>query len=273
MKKWPFYLRLPSSFPVLLICLGAAALLILLFSTQALSALYSFFPAAFTKALYLGEMLNTTVLLSLSGLGIIIAFRAGAFNLGGEGQAYTGALWVILLHPLLPEEGFPGGIALLLLAGSMGGGILALFSGILKTFWNVDVLISSFLLSTGLSRVIDYMIAGPLSDPESYLITTAPLPEAYRLSSWLPPSPLNASLLLPLILIPLCWYALNRSRTGHELRLTGQSPHFALYGGLNLRFYQTMPLALSGALNGLAGALVITGSSGAPSMQALCTSP
>ncbi len=206
-------------------------------------------------------MLNTTVLLSLSGLGIIIAFRAGAFNLGGEGQAYAGAFCVILLQPHLPREGFPGGIVLLLLAGAAGGGMLALVSGILKTFWNVDVLISSFLISTGLSRVMDYMIAGPLSDPDSYLITTAPLPEAYRLSSWLPPSPLNVSLVLPLILIPLSWYVLNRTRGGHELRLAGQSPDFALYGGLNLKLYETLPLTVSGSLNGLAGALVITGSS------------
>ncbi len=260
MKKHPPVLKLPSSFPVVLICLAAAAVLILLFSNQPLSTLYSFFPAAFTKALYLGEMLNTTVLLSLSGLGIIIAFRAGAFNLGGEGQAYAGAFCVILLQPCLPREGFPGGIALLLAAGAAGGGLLALVSGALKSFWNVDVLISSFLLSTGVSRVIDYMIAGPLSDPESYLITTAPLPEAYRLSSWLPPGPLNGSLVLPLIFIPLVWYVLNHTKGGHELRLAGQSPGFARYGGVNLRLYEILPLGVSGVLNGLAGALVITGS-------------
>lgn len=255
MKK----IRLPSTVPVLLICLAAAAFVILLFSKAPMETLYYFFPGVVSNSLYLGEMLNTVVLLSITGLGIVLAFKAGSFNLGGEGQVYTGAICAVLAARLLPNlPGIPG-IIILLLSGIVGGAALAFVSGILKALWNVDDLISTFLMSAGVSKLIDYLITGPLSDPSSYLMTTAPLPEKYRLPSLLSPSPFNISFLLPLLLLPLFYYYLNHTRQGYELQMTGSSSSFARHSGLNMGIYQTLPLTVSGALHGLAGALVLTG--------------
>ena len=77
---------LPSQLPVLLLCLAAASLLMAVFSSAPLDALQAFFPGVISNPLYLGEMLNMVVLLSLTGLAIVIAFTAGSFNLGGEGR-------------------------------------------------------------------------------------------------------------------------------------------------------------------------------------------
>lgn len=255
MKK----IRLPGTVPVLLICLAAAATVILFFSDTPMETLYYFFPGVLSNSLYLGEMLNTIVLLSITGLGIVLAFNAGSFNLGGEGQAYTGAICAVLAARLLPDmPGIPG-ILVLLLSGIAGGAVLAFISGVLKALWDVDDLISTFLLSAGVGKLIDYLITGPLSDSSSYLMTTAPLPEKFRLPSLLIPSPFNISFLLPLLLLPLFHYYLNHTRQGYELQLTGRSSSFARHSGLNMRIYQTLPLTASGALHGLAGALVLTG--------------
>ncbi len=255
MKK----IRIPGSLPVLLLCLAVASLIILLFSNTPGETLYYFFPAVMSNKLYLGEMLNTMVLLSLTGLGIILAFSAGSFNLGGEGQVYTGAIFAVLAAKLLPHLPGPVGIVVLLLAGILGGALLAFISGILKALWNVDDLISTFLLSSGISKVIDYLISGPLSDPDSYLMTTPPLPEKYRLASLMIPSPFNISFIIPILLLPLFHYFLNHTRRGYELQITGSSSSFARHSGLNTGLYQTLPLAVSGALHGLAGAIVLTG--------------
>jgi len=252
-------IRIPASLPVLGICLITAALVILVFSKSPMETLYYFLPAVVSNPLYLGEMLNTVVLLSLTGLGIIIAFSAGSFNLGGEGQLYAGALCSVLAARFLPDmPGFPG-IIILLICGMAGGALLALISGLMKSLWKVDDLISTFLLSAGVTKVIDYLISGPLSDPQSYLMTTAPLPEKFRIPSLIPPSPFNISFIIPLMILPVFHYYMNHTRTGYELQITGSNSNFARFGGLNTGLYESIPLTVSGALHGLTGALVLTG--------------
>jgi len=251
--------KIPPQAAPLLLCVAAATVIIVLFSTRPEEALYYFFPGVFSNRLYLGDFLNYAVLLSLTGLGIIVSFNAGAFNLGGEGQVYGGALaavWTALMLPHLPG---PLGILLMALTGALTGGVLAGVSGLLKSRWKVDELISTFLLSAGVIKVADYLITGPLSDPDSYLLTTPMIPEQFRLTQLLPPSHLNISFLLVLILIPLSYLYLNHSRGGYELRLIGSNREFARYGGLNMGIYDSVPLAVSGAFHGLAGAIAVSG--------------
>ncbi|MBE0634877.1 ABC transporter permease, partial [Candidatus Bipolaricaulota bacterium] len=65
-------------------------LLILVLSDEPGRAIYFFFIGPFTKAYYLGNMLNQSIGLMFTGLGIAVAFKSSTFNLGGEGQAYSG---------------------------------------------------------------------------------------------------------------------------------------------------------------------------------------
>lgn len=244
---------------VLLLCLLTATGIIFLAGARPAESLAYFFTGIFRNRLYGGDFLNHSVLLSLTGLGVILAFRAGSFNLGGEGQVYLGALAALGAARAFPALPGPAGILLLLLAGTAAGALLAGVSGFLKARWRVDELISTFLLSAGVTKVLDYLILGPLSKPGSYLITTEEIPAAYRLTSLLPPSRLNLSFLLVLLLVPLAHAYLYHSRSGYELRMTGANREFARFGGLNLGIYDVMPLAASGALHGLAGAAALAG--------------
>ena len=252
-------MKIPSILIKLLLCILIATAIILLFSGHPGETLYYFFPGIFSNALSLGNFLNYGVLLSLTGLGIIIAFNAGSFNLGGEGQVYTGAITALILARLLPNlPGIPG-IIMMTAGGAAAGALLAAVSGIMKSRWGVDELISTFLLSAGMIKVADYLILGPLSNPDSYLITTKEIPEQYRLSLLLPPSHFNTSFILVMLLIPLTYFFLHHSRGGYELRMTGHNREFARFGGLNLGIYDTLPLTASGALHGTAGAIAVCG--------------
>lgn len=251
--------RLPPVFLILLLCISTATGLILLLSNDPSETLYYFFPGIFSNRLYLGDFMNYSVLLSLTGLGIIIAFNAGSFNLGGEGQVYTGAICAIAAALRFPDLPSLAGIIMMILCGTAAGALLAALSGAMKSRWQVDELISTFLLSTGITKVIDYLILGPLSNPESYLITTKEIPLQYRLGSLLPPSHFNLSFLLVFILIPTSYFYLHHSRGGYELRMIGYNREFARFGGLNLGIYDMAPLGVSGALHGLAGAIAVCG--------------
>ncbi|OQY35221.1 MAG: hypothetical protein B6241_01615 [Spirochaetaceae bacterium 4572_59] len=251
--------RLPPVFLILLLCIAAATGLILLLSNDPAEALYYFFPGIFSNRLYLGNFLNYSVLLSLTGLGIIIAFNAGSFNLGGEGQVYAGAICAIAAALKFPDLPSGAGIIMMTLCGTAAGALLAALSGIMKSRWQVNELISTFLLSAGITKVIDYLILGPLSNPDSYLITTGEIPLQYRLPPIIPPSHFNLSFLLVFILIPASYFYLHHSRGGYELRMIGYNREFARFGGLNLGMYDTAPLTVSGALHGLTGAIAVSG--------------
>ncbi len=252
-------MKMPPVFRILLICITIATGVILLFSSQPGETLFYFFPGIFSNALSFGNFLNYSVLLCLTGLGIILAFNAGSFNLGGEGQVYTGALTALSLAFLYPGLPGPLGVAMMIAGGALSGGILAFLSGLMKSRWDVDELISTFLLSAGMIKVADYLILGPLSNPDSYLITTREIPQQYRLALLMPPSRFNISFLLILILIPAAYFFLHHSRRGYELRMTGHNREFARFGGLNLGIYDTLPLTASGALHGAAGAIAVCG--------------
>ncbi len=236
-----------------------AVLLILALSPEPGRTLWYFLAGPWLNTLNLGNMLDRAALLTLTGLGVVLAFRAGTFNLGGEGQTYLGAIAATAVLLGLPSLPGPAGILLGLMTAIAAGAALAGFSGWLKSRWEVDELISTFLLSGGFIHLTDWLITGPLYDRDSYLLTTRAIPEAYHLARWLPPSSLNTGLLAALLLPPAAWVFLRFTRAGFEWRISGINREFARYGGIDVSRYQWVPLALSGALHGLAGGLALTG--------------
>lgn len=237
-----------------------AALLLLAFSSSFFEALGLFFLGPFKNAYYFGNMLSSSVALAVAGLGASLAFGSKNFNLGGEGQVYLGAIAAVVVCLALPS-GEPFLVVLLALSAAMGvGGLMGAVSGALKRRLGVDELISSFLLSSGLVFVGDYLVTGPLQDPSSNFQTTQEIPAALRLARIYPPSNLSTSAFIALAVILATAFFLDRSRLGFELKLTGKNPEFARYVGIDTGAYATAPMAASGALYGLAGALMVLGS-------------
>jgi len=236
-----------------------AVVFLLIFSPDKSESIYYFFAGPFLNSLSIGNMLSSFTLLVFSGLAITVSFRADVFNLGGEGQIYTGAIAATAVLVYIPGLNSVTGIILASLAAAAAGGIMAGISGILKNRWNVDELISSFLLSNAVIHIIDYLITGPLWDRNSYLLTTKVIDEKYHLMQFLRPSDLNSGIFGALIAVALISFLLFYTKQGYELRICGMNREFAHYGGLNTAFYITVPMIISGALLGLAGSSAIMG--------------
>jgi riboflavin transport system permease protein len=236
-----------------------AIIFLLFFSPDKSESIYYFFAGPFLNSLSIGNMLSSFTLLVFSGLAITVSFRADVFNLGGEGQIYSGAIAATAVLVYVPGLNSVSGIILASLAAAAAGGMMAGISGILKNRWNVDELISSFLLSNAIIHIIDYLITGPLWDRKSYLLTTKMIDERFNLMQFLKPSNLNSGIFGALIAVFLISFLLFYSKQGYELRICGMNREFAHYGGLNTAFYVTVPLVISGALLGLAGSTAIMG--------------
>lgn len=245
------------------VSLGAALLLLMailpFISEVPFQTLRIFLTGPFSSRFYLGNYLNRAGLYMLAGLAMVVSFQGGMFNLGGEGQVYGGALGTTMVLLLVPRFGAVPGMLLGIGSGLLTGALLAGISGFFRMRWNTDELISSYLLSSSVVYTIDYLVSGPLRDTRLFLLSTPEIAEQFRLPILLSPSHLNAGFLLTILVVALVQRFLYHTATGYELRITGLNREFARYGGIPIRRYYFLPMAISGALYGLAGSLYILG--------------
>lgn len=236
--------------------------LIFLLSKAPGRTIWYFFAGAFTNPYYLGNMLASAVPLVFTGLAVAVAFKSSVFNLGGEGQVYAGGLAATAVCLALPAaNGYLGGVAAIA-AAMVASGILSGLSGYFRMKWNADEMISSFLLSSAIILVVNFFITGPLDDPNNNLLATLPIGKQYALLRIFPPSKLNVSAFFALATALLVWFFMARTHAGYEMRMCGLNREFSRYGGINVSTYLVLPMVLGGALNGMAGGLLVVGTYG-----------
>lgn len=212
---------------------------------------------------FLGNLLSYVATLSLSGIGIFIAYKSGAFNLGGEGQIYFGSFLATLAGIyLLPT--YPPFISksIIFFVAFLTGGVLALISGYIKYYFKVSEFISTFLISETVIIITNVLLRTYFHDPSYGITATLPLPEGFLFKKILPPSLFSTSIFISLILVFLVAFIYNRTLYGYEFKLFGTCPWFAFYGGINVKRGILIPLFLSGGILGFTGILDILARSG-----------
>lgn len=243
---------------IIAIALSALVLLSLLLSKTPGKTLRYFFLGPVQNTYYFGNMINTAIPLIFGGLGVSLAMRSGSFNLGGEGQLYSGAFVATISALAMAQWGLLGAVIALLL-GALAGGLLAGLSGVLRMKWNTSELITSFLVSNAVILIVSYLIAGPFMDPDTNLIATRKIPESFRFPRILEPSNLSAALFFAVLAVIVVYWYLYKTKSGYELRLFGLNPKFSRYGGIRTHWYRVWPMFLSGAFYGLGGGMAIFG--------------
>lgn len=209
----------------------------------------------------LSGLLPRAIPLIIIGLGIALAFRAGALNIGAEGQFYAGAIaatWMGLL-----VGGWPAPLAIpLVLAAALTAGVLwASLPVLLRLRFGVLEVISTLLLNFVAEALVSWMVQGPLQESNHIYPQSDPLPLAARLPQ-LPGTRLHLGLALALGLAAALWVFDRRTLPGFQLRATGANPVAArIMGRVNTRWVFGLALAASGGLAGLAGGSEVSGTS------------
>ena len=249
-----------NALPALALALAAATIYIFAAAQDPLVAFWAFFVSPFANGVVFLNLVEQTAAPCLCALGAALVFRSGGFNLGGEGQAYAGG--VATAVGLAALSGLPGlaALAIGLVLGALAGALTSLPSAVSRRVAGVDILLSTFLVSQAVAMILDWALAGPLRDPESNLLATPLLDPAFRLPRLFPPSSLSPAILIAAAAALGMDFFLRRSRRGMELTLFGKNPEFARSIGFNVPAYAFWPLLASGALHGLAGALLVLGS-------------
>jgi ABC-type uncharacterized transport system permease subunit len=193
------------------------------------------------------------------GLGIALAFRGGALNIGAEGQFYAGAIaatWVGL-H----VAGRPAAIAVpaVLVAAMLAGAVWVTAPVWLKLRFGVLEVISTLLLNFVAESLVSLMVQGPLQESQHIYPQSDPIAEAARLPL-LPGTRLHAGLLVALLGAVALWYLFARTLWGFRLRAAGAGPRAAeISGRIDARRMAAVALLGSGALAGLAGGIEVSG--------------
>jgi ABC-type uncharacterized transport system permease subunit len=217
--------------------------------TGAFGSLYAFTSATLVRA----------VPLIIIGLGIAIAFRGGAFNIGAEGQFYAGAIaatWVGL-H----VAGQPSSLAItsLLLAAGLAGACWVAVPVWLKLRFGVIEVISTLLLNFVAESLVSLMVQGPLQERSHIYPQSDVIAETARLPL-LPGTRLHAGLVLALVGAAVLWFLFARTLWGFRLRAVGAGPRAAeISGRIDSQRMGALALLLSGGIAGLAGGVEVSG--------------
>jgi general nucleoside transport system permease protein len=197
--------------------------------------------------------------LIILGLGIALAFRAGVFNIGAEGQFYAGAIaatWVGLHVAAWPSIAAIGAVWI---AAAIAGALWIVVPVLLKVRFGVIEVISTLLLNFIAEAVVSFAVTGPLQETKRIYPQSDPIAEAARLPV-LPGSRLHAGFLVALLLAILLWLLFTRTAWGFRLRAVGLGPRAAeISGRIPTRRVVGMALLWSGALAGLGGGVEISG--------------
>ncbi|MFN6563671.1 MAG: ABC transporter permease [Nostoc sp. ChiSLP01] len=235
------------------------AILILCARANPIVAYTALFQESLSTYFGLGNTLNKMTPLLFTSLGVLVALRAGQFNIGGEGQIYLGALGSTLIG--LYVQGLPGliHIPLSLLAGFFLGAVWGWIPGYLKAVRGVNEVIATLLLNYIAVNLVSYLVQNPLKAPAAPSPYSPLIAKSAQLPIILPGSLAHAGILLALIAAGILWVLLVRSPLGYQIAAVGFNPNAARYAGISVQRTIMLVMALAGGLAGLAGGTEVMG--------------
>lgn len=248
--------------PVIAIILGlvVGAVMILAVGGSILETYAEMWNGAFGSVYFTASTLARATPIILVGLGVSLAFRAGFFNLGAEGQMILGALSAALAALYIPG---PAAVKLIyaFLAGMLAGGLWSALAGWLDSRFQMNLLITTLLLNYIAQLFAGYLVSFPLKDAASSGASqTAMLDKSLWLPKLITGTTLHAGFILAAAAAVALALFLRYTVKGYEVRMLGSNPLFAGYGGIRRGRVMLLSMLASGALAGLAGTLEVLGS-------------
>jgi general nucleoside transport system permease protein len=213
----------------------------------------------------LQQTLIITTPLILTGLAVAFAFRAGLFNIGGNGQYIVGSIAAVWVGSSFADMPSFLHIALAIIAACAAGAFWAGIAGFLKATTGAHEVISTIMLNWIALWIGVWLFSldGPLqNDAQKSIPVSNDVVEGAKLPVfWGDPvlQGLHIGLFIALAAVIVFWILLNRSTMGFEVRAVGFNPEAARYSGMNVGKNYILVMAVCGLFAGLAGAMDVLG--------------
>jgi simple sugar transport system permease protein len=209
--------------------------------------------------------LRETTILIFTGLSVAIAFRAGIFNIGTQGQLVVGALatglGVLWASPFV--SGLVGTFLLIplgLVLGATFGALYGAIPGVLKAYADANEVITTIMLNFIATGTTLYLVSDVFKDPNSQANQTVPLPDYAGFPAFLFSPSADFSLValaMGVAALGVLYVLIERTTFGYDVRTSGVQPEAAEYGGVDAGRTIVASMMLSGALGGVAGAMYV----------------
>jgi general nucleoside transport system permease protein len=248
----------------------AAALVVLAIGENPIAAVKYMLAGAFGDTEAIGYTLFYATDYIFAGLAVAVAFHAGLFNIGGEGQAYLGGLGAGLVALALDHTGIGWLVIPAAVCGAaLFGAAWAAVPACLQAYRGSHIVITTIMFNFLASALMVYLMVNVLISPESMSPESRDFTFAAQLpliSDWLNAaglhvhgSPLNLATLIAAACCFGVWLLVWRTPWGYELRLLGFNRNAAIYAGVNAKHMIVAAMCLSGALAGFIGVNEILG--------------
>ena len=206
------------------------------------------------------ETLVSATPLILTGLAAAFAFKAGIWNIGGEGQFFAGAMgawWFadtfggIRPVPLL----FVG----IFLTAALAGAAWATIASVLKARYGTNEILTTVMLNFVILFILSYLLSGPWRSPDTFYFQTERMADNTSLPRVFSDSRLHWGFLIAVLIAVVVYFVLSKTSLGFDIRGLGVNLTAAKYKGTNVGRLIVIVMALSGAIAGIAGAGELTG--------------
>ena len=197
--------------------------------------------------------------LMLTGGAVAVAFQAGVFNIGAEGQLLAGASAATAVALALPHGGI-GTCMLALVLGAAAGSAWAGIAALLRARFGVLEVISTIMLNFVALHLVSFLVRGPLQEPTHVYPQTATIVDAVHLPRLPGAGRLHVGIVLALVILGVGGWGLRRTASGFRLLVAGENRAAAASAGM-MDVERTVwgAFLCSGALAGLAGAVEVLG--------------
>jgi simple sugar transport system permease protein len=220
--------------------------------------------SAFGSRYDLGMTLFYSTPLIFTGLSVALAFHAGLFNIGAEGQLTLGALAAATVGTVWAGLPWPVAPLLASLAAVLAGMLWGAIPGWLRARRGSHEVINTIMLNFVAAGLASYVALYPLKNPGSQNPETRPIGAGYLIHQFgfFDHAPVSTALPLALLTAIAVWGLLWRTVIGYEIRAVGQNEAAARAAGIDAGRVRILALALAGGLAGLVGVSEVLGNAG-----------
>lgn len=240
------------------IALLISFIIIFITSDEPVKAILELLTGPLKSARRFGNVIELMIPLIFTGVGISIMFSANQINLAGEGSFHLGGLVAtfIAVNTTLPLGISP--LVCILVAGFLGAMITAI-PAVLKIKTDSDVLVSSLMMNYVVVFFASYILSYYLRDSSAGAVVSFAIPKVTQLDAIIPGTRIHFGLFIALAVAILGYVFLYKTKTGYEIRVTGENANFAKYSGINVLKVTLISQLLGGFIFGIGGGVEMLG--------------
>ena len=249
----------------IVMALMLSALFIVFLGHDPIKVYLSMLEGSFGSIYRFKETIISTIPLTITSLGILMAFKMKFWNIGADGQMIMGAFLASYFALSYPDMNRMALLSLMLVAGAIGGGLWALIPAYFKSKYGTNEVLFTLMMNYVALKWITYLQYGPWKDKNALGFPKIP---NFTPNAVLPKVlGIHIGWIIALLLTVLVYIFIHYTKKGYEINVIGESENTGAYAGMNVKSIILQAMFIGGALAGISGMIQASAVSGTLSVE------